>query len=252
MVKVPRHVRRWYRDYVGRDPNVEERRTITGASVSGWLNEILRKDDLRPDCEKLARAAQIVVNRHRNADLMRGGAELAKVKDVSPADESWGRYLDAQGHYRELQAPIFLMLAAVRNLKQISGDYCWTGKDGEPNLDLDEVERVLTTVSAAPPIIPTKSDQRLAPWHAVARQIACLIKIAMDEVGYLGNLRPPSEESVTAQLGTDIVNHVFALKNSDAAFVQVMKRQGPSDEDWEAARRIWDEVRPSKYPAQEL
>ena len=221
----------------------DPKRQAPTAKVVGWFDNALGNDDRKPlplVCERLARKFQEIINRHNNAERERAGpVDLSLLKDVSSAEEINKRV-------RKITARAKQMLADVSELEDFNGGYRWG------TISLEDVEEILERIIASPEAsaaletqivtLPSSSRRPREAWHATGREIAPLIQKALRDVGYDERLRMEDEESVTAQVGANVISWAYNIKIEAAGFASAMKDRDRSSKT-KKLKRLTDEER---------
>jgi len=182
-------------------PRIFEREWLPVAELQSWFDDALDKDDPRPSpttLNKLARDIRVATNRYRNAQ--RDPVPLEQLKDVDPADELNKRLGKVHSDANRL-------MSSLCELEEFGAP----GKYWNSEVSVPDVKIVLGQIGAVamtpPPVKPPRGQPRAA-WHELARKIAGLIRSALREAGYQGDLTATHDTSPVAVIGARAINRI--------------------------------------------
>lgn len=191
-------------------------------TIRRWFDNALRTDDPKPSfesCFKLARAFQIILNRHNNAGLERI-AEL-EGRPVDPwelKDVSWTELVGKR--FREFMDAAHHLMAKAEEL----GGHEWGN-----GTTLADIQTVLEGIGAYPkPLRTPPSAKRGRPkeaWHSVAPDIARAIIRTMREAGYQGPLSVKYPDAVTVIVGAKLIKLAFGVRVGADGFVSAVRNR---------------------------
>jgi hypothetical protein len=169
-------------------------------------------DDPKPlsvDCEKLTRDIRIAVNRHDNAQVVQHHhpkhVPPHLLKDVDPGEELNRRR-------RQVNDDAKRLLTSLCELEEYAGP----GDHWGAGASLTDVQIVLGKIGVGAPTLPAASPApgrppEPSPLHKLWRQIARLIKAALKEAGYRGDLTLTHPNSAIAIVGAKVVSRIHEI-----------------------------------------